>query len=47
MSILLTWYIVNLEVFKLVFHVNDRIVIGYQVFMSDFILPTNLVDDEF
>jgi len=46
MCILMTQYMVNVEVFKLFCHVNGRVVIEHQVFMSDFILPANLVDDE-
>ena len=41
------WYIVNIEVFKLLCHVNGRVLIGQKVFMSDFVLPANLVGDEF
>jgi len=40
------WYMVNAEAFELFCHVNGCIAIGHQVFMSDFILPANLVDDE-
>jgi len=46
MCILLMQYMVNLEVFKLLRHDNGRVMIGHQVFMSDFILPANLVNDE-
>ena len=41
MHILLTRYMVNVEVFKLLCYVNGCVVIGHQVFMSD-----NLIDDE-
>jgi len=37
---------VNVEVFKLLCHDNGRVVIGHKVFISDFVLSTNLVDDE-
>jgi len=37
---------VNVEVFKLLCHDNGRVVIRHQVFMSDFVLSVNLVDDE-
>ena len=47
MYILLTWYMINVEVFKLLYDDNGRIVIGHLLFMSDFVLSANLVDDEF
>ena len=47
MCILLVRYMVNVEAFELLRHVNGCIVIGHQVFMSDFILLANLINDEF
>ena len=47
MHILLARYIVNVEVSKSLRHVDGCVVIGHQVFMSDFVLPTNLIDDKF
>jgi len=47
MYILLAWYMVDVKVFEPHGHVNSYVVIGYQVSMSDFILPVNLVNDEF
>ena len=44
---LLARYMVDVEAFELLCHVNGRVVIGHQVFMSDFILLANLVDNEF
>ena len=47
MHILLTWHMVSVEVFKLFCYDNGRVVIGHQMFMSDFVLLVNLVDDDF
>ena len=46
MCILLVRYMVDVEVSKLFRHVDCWIVIGHQVFMSDFVLFANLIDDE-
>jgi len=46
MYILLVRYMVDVEAFELLCHVDCYIVIGHQVFMSDLVLPVNLVDDE-
>ena len=40
-------YIVYVEVFKFLCHDNDRVVIGYQVFIYDFVFPANLVTMSF
>jgi len=47
MCILLSRYMVFAEALELLYHVDDCVVIKHQVFISDFVLPTNLVDDEF
>jgi len=47
MFILLLRYMVDVEVLKLLHHVDDCVVIRHQVFMSDFILLANLVDEKF
>ena len=47
MCILLVGYMVDVKVFEPHGHVNSCVVIGYQVSMSDFVLPVNLVNDEF
>ena len=46
MPILLVRYLVNVEVFESLCHVDSYVMIGYQVFMSDLVLPTNLINDE-
>jgi len=46
MRILLARCIVNVEVSEPLRHVDDCVVIGHQVFMSEFVLPANLIDDE-
>jgi len=46
MRILLVRYMVNVEVFESLYHVDGCDVIGHYVFMSDFVLPANLIDDE-
>jgi len=47
MCILLVRYMVNVEAFELLRHVDGRIVVGHQIFMSGFVLSMNLIDDEF
>jgi len=47
MYILLARYMFDVEAFELLYYVDDCVVVGHQVFMSDFVLPANLVDDEF
>ena len=39
-------YIVVVEAFKLLCHVVGCIMMGHQVFKSDSVLPTNLVDND-
>ena len=46
MNILLVRYFVDVEVFEPVCYVDSCVIIGYQFFMSDFVLPANLVNDE-
>ena len=46
MCILLARYIVDVEAYEFLCHVDGCVVVGHQVFMSDFILSANLVDDE-
>ena len=46
MRILLVRYRVDGKFSKPLGHVYSCVVIGYKIFMSDFILPTNLVNDE-
>ena len=47
MRILLARYMVDVKVSEPVGHVDSRVMIKYQVFMSDFVLPMNLINDEF
>ena len=47
MGIVLSQYLVNVEAFKLLCHDIGHVLIEYQIFMSEFALPANLVDDEF
>ena len=47
MRILLARYMVNVKVFEPLCHVIGYVVIGNQVFMLDFVFPTNLGNDEF
>jgi len=44
LHVLLTRYMVDVEASELLCHVDGCIVVGHQVFMLDFILPTNLVN---
>ena len=46
MHILLARYMVDVEVSKPPCHVDSYVMIGYQIFMSDFVLPANLINDE-
>ena len=46
MRILLTRYMVDVKVFEPLCHMDSCIMIGYQVFMSDFIFSVSLVDGE-
>ena len=46
MRILLARYMVDLEVSEPLCHMDSCVMIGYQVFISDFVLPANLVNDE-
>jgi len=46
MRILLMWYMVNIEVFELLCHVNGSVLTGHQVFISDFVLLANLINNE-
>jgi len=38
---------VDVEACELLCHIDSCVVVRYQVFMSDFVLPANLVNDEF
>ena len=46
MRILLARYMVDVEISEPLCHVDSCVMIGYQVFISDFVLPANLVNDE-
>ena len=46
LHILLARYMVDVEVSEPLCHVDSCVVIGYQVFMSDFVLLANLANDE-
>ena len=46
MRILLARYMVDVEVYESLYHVDSCVMIRYRVSMSDFILPANLVNDE-
>ena len=46
MRILLARYIVNVEVFEILYNIDSYIMIRHQVFKSYFVLPANLIDDE-
>jgi len=46
MRILLVRYMDDVEVSELLCHVDSCIIIRYQVFMSDLVLPANLINDE-
>jgi len=47
LCILLSRYMVDVEALEFLCQVDSCVVIGHQVFMSDLVLPTNVVDDEF
>jgi len=38
---------VDIEDSELLGHVNGCVEVGHQIFMLNFILPANLIDDEF
>ena len=46
MHILLVRYMFDVEVSELLYHVDSCAMIGYEVFMSNCILPANLVNDK-
>ena len=46
MRILLPRYMIDVKVFEPLGHVDSCVMIRYQVFMSDLVLPANLVNDE-
>jgi len=46
MHILLVRYMVDVKVSEPLYYVDNCVVIGYQVFISDFVLPANLVNNE-
>jgi len=47
MRILLSRYMVDVKVFELFNHVDSCIMVGYEVFMSDIVLSSDLANDEF
>ena len=46
MHILLVRYVIDVKVSEPLSYMDCCVVIGYQVFMSDFVLPMNLFNDE-
>jgi len=38
---------VDVEAFEFLSYVDSRVVVAYYIFMSDFVLSSNLVNDEF